>query len=111
MALLAYLRKNGDSLIAALAGFCIIIWLSHHGGIGVSPDSVFYVSVAENLHDHHELKDFSQLPLIDFPAFYPIFLQSVITITGWKPLVYGPWLNGFLFGLIIYLSGAMMNRF
>lgn len=111
MALFSNLRKNGDSLAAAIAGFCIIIFLSRHGGIGVSPDSVFYMSVAENLCTHHELKDFSQLTLVDFPAFYPFFLQFVMLITGLKPLLFGPWLNAFLFGLVIYLCGTMMNRF
>lgn len=111
MAGFAYLQKNGDSLIAAAAGFCIIIFLTRHGGIGISPDSVFYMSAAENLYRHHELKDFSQLTLVDFPAFYPLFLQWVMMITGLKPLLFGPWLNAFLFGLVIYCCGTMMNRF
>src|SRR4051794_23396474 len=107
----AYLRKNGDSLIAAAAGFCIIILLTRHSGIGISPDSVIYMSVADNLHNHHALKDFDQLPLIDFPPLYPLFLQGVMTITGMKPLLFGPGLNAFLFALIIYTCGVMMNRF
>ena len=111
MAWFAYLRKNGDSLIAAAAGFCIIILLARHGGIGISPDSVTYMSVAENLHSHHELKDFSQLALIDFPPFYPLFLQFVMTVTGMKPLLFAPGLNAFLFALVIYSCGVMMNRF
>jgi hypothetical protein len=111
MALFAYLRKNGDNLIAALAGFCIIIYLTRHGGIGVSPDSVRYISVAENLGTEGALKDFSQVPLMDFPAFYPIFLRGVMLLTGLKPLIFGPVLNALLFALVIYLAGIIMNHF
>jgi len=107
----AYLRKNGDSLIAAAAGFCLIIFLTRHGGIGISPDAVSYMSAAENLYHHRGLKDFSQLTMVDFPAGYPIFLQCIMLLTGATPLLYGPWLNAFLFALVIYTCGSMMNCF
>lgn len=98
-------------MIAAIAGFCLIIYLTRHGGIGVSPDSVIYMSVAENLGKEGSLRDFSQISLIDFPAFYPIFLRLVMLVTGLKPLLFGPVLNAFLFGLVIYLCGSIMNYF
>jgi hypothetical protein len=94
-----------------MAGFCVIVFLTRHSGIGISPDSVTYISAAENLYHQQGLKDFSQLTVVDFPAGYPIFLQCMMLLTGATPLPAGPWLNAFLFALVIYLCGAMMNRF
>ena len=74
--------RNNDSLPAAIAGFVLIQLLSRHGGIGVTPDSVVYLSTAQNIHDHGVINDFTNSPLMDFPAFYPIFLSGIIFLTG-----------------------------
>jgi hypothetical protein len=102
---------NNDSLPAAIAGFVLIQLLSRHGGIGVTPDSVVYLSTAQNIHDHGAINDFTNAPLMDFPAFYPIFLSGIIMITGHPVMAFGPVLNGLLFGLLIWLCGWMMDRF
>ncbi|HTI10929.1 MAG TPA: hypothetical protein VL832_20305 [Puia sp.] len=102
---------NFDSLVAALAGFWLIQICARHGGIGVSPDSVVYMSTAASIHDHSAINDFTGLPMMDFPAFYPLFLSGVQFLTGHSPLSYGPVLNGLLFGVLIFLCGWMMEQF
>ena len=103
--------KNYDTLIASIAGFLIIYAFSLHGGIGVTPDSVVYISTADNILHHGRINDFSGTPVMDFPAFYPIFLSTFLFLTG-KPLMsFGAVLNGLLFGLLIYLCGWLMERF
>lgn len=103
--------SRADSIIAAVVGFCIILLFCRHGGIGVSPDSVIYMSVAENIHEQGTAMDFNQLMLVDFPLFYPSFLSSLSFLTGLKPIVYGPVLNATLFALVIYCSGQIMKNF
>ncbi|HWK02565.1 MAG TPA: hypothetical protein VNS58_02975 [Puia sp.] len=102
---------NFDSLIAAIAGFVLIQLCARHGGIGVSPDSVVYMSTAASIHDQGLINDFSGLPMMDFPAFYPIFLSGIQFLTGRAPLSFGPVLNGLLFATVIFLCGWMMSRF
>jgi hypothetical protein len=102
---------NYDAIPAAIAGFLIIYAFSHHGGIGVSPDSVVYISVAANIHDHGTITDFSRGPLMDFPAFYPIFLSGVMFLTGLDCVHFGPVLNGILFASVILLCGWLMEKF
>ncbi|MBS1665460.1 MAG: hypothetical protein JST68_30745 [Bacteroidetes bacterium] len=103
---------NYDALLAAIAGFIIIQLLCSYGGIGVSPDSVVYLSTAQNIHDHALINDFTNQPVMDFPAFYPIFLSGILFLTGGgSVLSYGPILDGLLFGLLIWLCGWMMDRF
>lgn len=83
---------------------------THYGGIGVSPDSVVYTSVARNLQAHGSISDYNHMPLIDFPVLYPLFLGTVYILTGADPVAAGPYINGFLLGFIIYLCGCMMQR-
>src|ERR1700754_2487836 len=100
-----------DAVPVAVAGFFVIQALCAYGGIGVSPDSVVYISTAQNIHDHGAINDFTNMPVMDFPAFYPIFLSGIIFLTGKTVLSFGPVLDGLLFGLLIWLCGWMMNRF
>lgn len=100
-----------DSLVAAIAGFIIILLFTSHGGIGISPDSVVYMSAAENFSSHGKLIEFTNIPVVNFPAGYPFFLSTIMFITGLKPLIFAPYVNASLFGAIIYLSGIIMEKF
>ncbi len=104
-------KKNAASLPAAVAGFIIILLFTRHGGIGIEPDSVEYLSTAQNLHDKGRLIDFADDPLVVFPAGYPFFLACVSWLTGLRPLVFAPVVNAMLFALTIYMAGYMMENF
>ena len=108
---LSFFKKNIDSLIAAAAGFLIIFLFTRHSGIGVCPDGVVYTTAAENLRATGKYIDFTHGPVIDFPAFYSIFLSGIMWLTGLKPLTFAPFLNAFLFAMIIYLAGIIMEQF
>src|ERR1700751_4247667 len=105
-----FVSGNYDALLAGLIGFFVIQFLCSYGGIGVSPDSVVYISTAQNIHDHGTINDFTNMPVMDFPAFYPIFLSRIVFLTGRTVLAFGPILDGLLFGLLIWLCGWMINR-
>ncbi|HTS44550.1 MAG TPA: hypothetical protein VMH01_09150 [Puia sp.] len=104
-------KKNIDSLIAAALGFFIILLFARHGGIGISPDSVTYLSVARSINTGKGLIEFDEMPFVDFPAFYPIFLGAISFITRIDIVVFAPVLNGLLFAILLYLSGSIMNGF
>lgn len=104
-------RRNMDSLIAAAAGYFIIYLYTKHSGIGISPDSVTYLSVAQHIHQHGIFADFNGKIMVDFPLFYPGWLSIFIFLTGLEPLVFAPVMNGLLFAAVIYISGRMMESF
>src|SRR5579871_2020639 len=106
-----FAKNNLDSAIPAIAGFLIILIYTRHSGIGISPDSVVYMSVARNIHAHGALLDFNARPLVIFPAFYPAFLSAIMFITTLDPMQFAPILNAFLFALVIHLSGWIMEKF
>jgi hypothetical protein len=105
------LTRNTDSLVAAMAGFCIIFLFTRHGGIGISPDGVVYSSVAENIKAHGALQDYNQNPVINFPVLYPVILSAISFITGLKPVSFAPVLNALLFAFVVYLCGQIMDQF
>jgi hypothetical protein len=105
------LSNNLDSILAALIGFFLIQIFSKYSGIGVSPDSVTYLSAARHLVHGNGFISFDNLPVVDFPFAYPFFLTVISFFTRLDPLQFGPLLNGFLFGLLLYISGSIMNGF
>ena len=105
------LSKNPDSLLAALAGFLLVLVFTKHSGIGISPDSVTYLSVARNISSGAGFRSFDGLPVVDFPVGYSLLLSFIATVTRQDPLVNAPWLNGILFGILLYTSGSIMNGF
>jgi hypothetical protein len=105
------LSGDYDAVPAAIAGFLLVQMLCAYGGVGISPDSVVYISTAQNIRDHGAIADFTNLPVMDFPAFYPIFLSGVLFLTGGKIVHSGPILDGLLFATLIGCCGYIMNRF
>src|SRR5579871_6826358 len=92
--------KNYDTIIAAIAGFIIIYAFTRHSGVGVSPDSVVYLSTARYFHENRLFNDFDNKPLVIFPLLYSIFLSIVMFVTNHEPLALAPILNPILFALV-----------
>jgi hypothetical protein len=105
------LTNNLDSLLAAFIGFILIQIFASHSGIGVSPDSVTYLSSANHLLAGQGFKSFDNLPTSDFPFAYPFFLTVISFVSGLDPLQFGQILNGILFGGLLYTCGGIMNGF
>jgi hypothetical protein len=105
------LSANFDSLTAGAVGFLIIQLFSRYSGIGVSPDSVAYLSSARHLLGGKGLTAFDAMPLVDFPAGYPAFLSFLSFVTRQDPLVFGAVGNGLMFAALLYLCGSLMNGF
>lgn len=103
--------KNTDGLIFAILGFLSVILMTGHNGIGISPDSIVYLSVARNVIHHGAMMDYIRQPLVDFPVFYPSFLSVVGFIFGADPLQDGVYLNGFLFASVIVATGYLIDTF
>lgn len=103
--------KNLDSLLISMIGMALILLYTRHGGIGISPDSIAYLSVARNLIAHGAAVDYMLRPLVDFPVCYPFFLSVAGMITRADPLVAAPWINGLLMACIIFLMGYLIDSF
>lgn len=98
-----YLYK-AITLICCLLGAVFIYLFTKLKGVGISPDSVFYISVAENIQAKGTLADFNGKPFIDFPAGYPAFIALFNFITHLSTLNWVHWINMFLFGCLIFAA-------
>lgn len=102
--------RHLDTLLAATAGFIITYVFTHHSGVGVSPDSVSYVSAARNILHRGTLTDFTTQPLVDFPAGYPMILAAILGLTHIDPFAFVPLMDPLLFALLIALCGYMAGK-
>ena len=103
-------KNNVDAFIPAVAGFAIIFFYTRHSGIGLSPDSINYISVARNIHARGAFVDYDNHPLIIFPVFYSLFLGMIMFITNSDPLIFGVMLNCFMFFTVIYVCGWLLEK-
>ena len=104
------LKKNYDSAIAGLIGVLLIYLFSRHGGIGLSPDSIVYISTARSVVQGGGFYEFEGIPVTDFPLGYPAFLSIILFITRVDLLQSGAFINMFLYFCLIYLSGGIINH-
>lgn len=104
------LLKHLDSLLAALLGMAAVLYLTAHGGVGISPDSIYYISAAQSLREGHGFMQFDGSALVLFPLVYPSFLALVEWVTGKEIIQIAPYLNAILLGATIFLSGTMLER-
>ncbi len=88
-----------------------ILLFTHYGGIGISPDSIMYTSVARNMNAGKWLLGYDNKPMILFPVLYPMFLGAIVFISRQDVIIFAPVLNGILFAVVVYLSGCIMQRF
>jgi hypothetical protein len=103
--------KNLDGYLISLIALMLILIYTRHGGIGVSPDSIAYLSVARNIIAHGSPVDYTLSPLVDFPVFYPFFLSIAGFIARMDPLFIAPWLNGLLLATIVIIMGYLIDAF
>ena len=103
--------RNIDGFLISLTGFFLILIYTSHSGIGISPDSIIYLSVARNIDLHGTLLDYNLRPLVDFPVFYPVFLSVVGFLSRVDLVAVAPYLNGLLFALNIIITGYLIDSF
>ena len=107
---LTMLNKNIDSIVAALLGITAVFLLTQHGGVGISPDSIYYISAAYSVKQGQGFLQFDDSPFVLFPVMYPIFLLLVNLISTKDIVVIAPLMNAILFGFTIFLSGVIVEK-
>jgi hypothetical protein len=103
------LGKYWDAVLASVLAAIALYLLMRHSGIGVSPDSVEYITSAESIRNFGRMADFTGLRLVLFPAGYPLLLTAILFFTGLKILVFAPVLNTLLFCGVLFASATILN--
>ena len=102
------------SLLLALVGISCLLFVNSPWGVGVTHDSIFYLSSAENLVKHSGLQwagsDGSLHPLTHFPPLYPLVIAFIMGF-GASAARAATWFAAILLGLNIFTSGCLVYHF
>ncbi len=104
------IKNNIDSLLAAALGAALVILFTEHAGVGISPDSIYYISAADALKAGHGYYQFDDNPFIMFPLFFPSFIALFELILKTEITTIAPIINACLFGLTIFISGCILEQ-
>ncbi len=106
-------HKKYDLWLICLAGIAAVVMVlatTAPYGAGVSGDSVYYLSGAQNIAAGNGYFDHFGNPIVKFPPLYTYLLAAISWATGLTPLWAGTYLNALAFGLMVVLSGLLFRR-
>jgi hypothetical protein len=104
------IKSNIDTLVIAILGMTMVLLLTRHSGLGISPDSIYYMSTADSFISGKGFYQFDGKPFVMFPVGYPIVLSLVKIVAGASFLKAVPFFNALLLGLTIFLSGLIIEK-
>lgn len=90
----------------SIAASCSVLWATATYGVGVSPDSVAYLSAAENLRSGRGYVDFSGNPISFFPPLYPALIAILSALLGTDVHEVARWVSALSLGAIVGLVGV-----
>lgn len=94
------------SLLAMLIGGIV----TSNYGAGVASDSAKYLGVAQNVLDGNGLVDHRGKPLLAWPPLYSMIIAGLSALTRLDIFVAAWYLNIFILGLNLFLSGVIFQR-
>ncbi len=106
-----YQQKNLEAIFFAALGFSMVILYTRYSGIGVSPDSIAYTSVAKNLNAGLGMVEFDRKPMAEFPVMFPVFLGMIMFVSRLDPIISAPYVTGFSFASVIFCSSYLIDTF
>jgi hypothetical protein len=102
-------RINIFFLLLSLVGAFIIYRSTARFGVGISPDSVNYISCARELTGGNGFVSYDGTPMTLWPPLYPALL-GVPALFGIDPVTGARILNILVFGLIVFCTGQLFRR-
>ncbi len=96
-------------LIFALVSAMLLVFATQKYGIGVSPDSVAYISTAKNLLAGNGLTTYLNTPMVLWPPFYPLVL-ALVGAAGMNVSTAAIWINMISFGLLVFLTMVWLRQ-
>ncbi|HQS24100.1 MAG: hypothetical protein B7Y11_03925 [Sphingobacteriia bacterium 24-36-13] len=106
--LIHFFKTHWDALLASAFAFIWIAFYTAHSGIGISPDSVAYLSTANHFSDSFQFTDYNNLPLVNFPLGYPLLLGLVKLVFFTEVITAAPILNSLLLAAVLYTSSYLL---
>ena len=99
-----------DALVASSIALIFILLFTRQNGIGISPDSVKYLSAAKNISTHFSFTDYNNTPFVLFPLGYPIFLACIQFAFAPSLIQILPFINGLIFAGTIFIVADIFQK-
>ncbi len=96
-------------VILSVVGIGLVLLSTSRYGVGISSDSVAYISTARSLLSGNGYFLYDGSPFIGWPPLFPTVL-AVLGLIGVELVEGVRFLNAFVFGLIIFTSGQLFLR-
>ena len=90
-------------------GIMICLYQTASFGVGISPDSISYISAARSILDGNGIKVYTGEYYIYWPPLFPVLLAA-FGFFGPDPSDVSRYLNAGIFGTIIILSGIWLSK-
>ena len=97
-------------LLIGIIGFVLLFWCTSNYGVGLSGDSVDYISWARNLLENHSFSKQDGSSLLAWPPLYPIFI-ACFKLCRIDDFLAVRLISNISFGFIIFLSGLLMLKY
>ena len=97
------------NLFSATMGASLVLLGTSFHGPGLSPDSVRYISVAQNLAHGAGYTMFDGKPMTLWPPLFPTVLAG-FEVTGIDILQGARFLNAITFALVVFVAGTLLLR-
>lgn len=101
-------RTQVTLVILSLIGIVLVLISTSRYGVGLSPDSVRYISAARSLLLGNGYLSYDGSPLVVHPPFFSTVL-AIFGLIGIEPLDGARFVNAFVFGLIVFTSGQLFR--
>ena len=102
------MNRKSTFIFLSLAGALVVFFGTSRFGIGISPDSVNYISCARELINGKGFISYDGTPFTLWPPLYPALLR-ILGLLGIDPVIGARILNVLVFGLIIYCTGQLFS--
>lgn len=96
-------------LILPIAAAALHLAATSRYGIGLTGDSLDYLSTADHLAAGQGFTDFAGEPFIYWPPLYPLLLAGLKLGLGLDPMLAARALNALALALIVYLTGKLIG--
>ncbi len=97
-------------LLIGIIGFVLLFWCTSNYGVGLSGDSVGYITWARNLLENHSFSKQDGSFLLSWPPLYPILI-ACLKLCGTNEFFAARLMSTISFGLIIFFSGLWILKY
>lgn len=79
------IKMQSTLLILSLIAILLVLLSTSRYGVGLSPDSAIYISVAKNLLSGNGYREFGGIPFVNWAPLFPTLL-AILGLLGISPL-------------------------